>query len=94
MEQQVQLPDPTVFGEQGSSHQQDTIQRRLRKLDYSLQANIKDKEGTSHAERDRQFRYLNETAKRLLADGEPVISVDTKKKERVGEFKKIGRAHV
>ena len=70
---------------------EDTIQRRLRKLDYSLQANIKDKEGTSHAERDRQFRYLNETAKRFLAEGEPVISVDTKKKERVGEFKNLGR---
>ncbi|PYV05014.1 MAG: ISAzo13 family transposase [Acidobacteria bacterium] len=70
---------------------EDTIQRRLRKLDYSLQANIKDKEGTSHAERDRQFRYLNETAKRFLAEGEPVISVDTKKKERVGEFKNPGR---
>jgi hypothetical protein len=70
---------------------EDTIQRRLRKLDYSLQANIKDKEGASHAERDRQFRYLNETAKRFLAEGEPVISVDTKKKERVGEFKNPGR---
>ena len=70
---------------------EDTIQRRLRKLDYSLQANIKDKESTSHAERDRQFRYLNETAKRFLAEGEPVISVDTKKKERVGEFKNPGR---
>ena len=70
---------------------EDTIQRRLRKLDYSLQANIKDKEGAFHAERDRQFRYLNETAKRFLAEGEPVISVDTKKKERVGEFKNPGR---
>ena len=70
---------------------EDTIQRRLRKLDYSLQANIKDKEGASHAERDRQFRYLNETAKRFLAEGEPVISVDPKKKERVGKFKNPGR---
>jgi hypothetical protein len=70
---------------------EDTIRRRLRKLDYSLQANIKDKEGTSPAERDRQFRYLNETAKRFLAAGEPVISVDTKKKERGGEFKNAGR---
>jgi hypothetical protein len=70
---------------------EDTIQRRLRKLNHSLQANIKDKEGASHAERDRQFRYLNETAKGFLAAREPVISVDTKKKERVGEFKNGGR---
>src|SRR5260370_19588385 len=66
---------------------EDTIQRRLRKLDYSLQANRKDKEGESHADRDRQFRYISRTAKRFLRCGEPVISVDTKKKERVGNFK-------
>jgi len=66
---------------------EDTIQRRLRKLDYSLQANRKDKEGEAHADRDQQFRYINQTAKRFLRRGEPVISVDTKKKERVGNFK-------
>jgi Rhodopirellula transposase DDE domain len=76
---------------QGHRISEDTIQRRLRKLGYSLQANIKDKEGTSHVQRDRQFRYLNETAKRFLAEGEPVISVDTKKKEGIGEFKNPGR---
>lgn len=70
---------------------EDTIQRRLRKLDYSLQANRKDKEGESHADRDRQFRYISETAKRFLRRREPVISVDTKKKERVGNFKNNGR---
>jgi len=59
----------------------------LRKLDYSLPANRKDKDRASHADRDQQFRYLNETAKRFLAQGDPVISVDTKKKERVGNFK-------
>jgi hypothetical protein len=69
----------------------DTIQRRLRKLDYSLQANRKDKESESHADRDQQFRYINQTAKRFLRRGEPVISVDTKKKERVGNFKNNGR---
>src|SRR5256884_3133415 len=51
---------------QGHRISEDTIQRRLRKLDYSLQANRKDKEGKSHADRDRQFRYLSETAKRFL----------------------------
>jgi hypothetical protein len=60
-------------------------------MDYSLQANRKDKEGESHADRDRQFRYINETAKRFLKANEPVISVDTKKKERVGNFKNSGR---
>ena len=70
---------------------EDTVQRRLHKMGYSLQANIKGKEGASHADRDRQFHYLNETAKRFLAQGEAVISVDTKKKERVGNFKNNGR---
>jgi Rhodopirellula transposase DDE domain len=51
---------------QGHPVSEDTIQRRLRKLDYSLQANRKNKEGESHADRDRQFRYINETAKRFL----------------------------
>jgi len=69
---------------------EDTIQRRLRQGDYSLQANRKDKEGESHADRDRQFRYINQTAKRFLKRGEPVISVDTKKKERVGTSRMTG----
>ena len=76
---------------QGHPISEDTIQRRLRRRDYSLQANRKEREGQSHADRYRQFRYLNETAKRFLARGEPVISVDTKKKERVGNFKNTGR---
>ncbi len=75
----------------GHEVSEDTIQRRLRKLDYSLQANRKNKEGESHAGRDLQFRYINETAKRFLKRREPVISVDTKKKERVGNFKNNGR---
>jgi hypothetical protein len=76
---------------QGHPISADTLQRRLRMMEYSLQANRKDKEGASHADRDRQFRYLSESAKRFLARGEPVISVDTKKKERVGNFKNNGR---
>ena len=76
---------------QGHPISEDTIQRRLRELDYSLQANRKDKEGESHADRDRQFRYINQTAQRFLKQREPVISVDTKKKERVGNFKNSGR---
>src|ERR1700689_5281940 len=64
---------------QGHPVSEDTIQRRLRELNYSLQANRKDKEGESHADRDRQFRYINRTAKRFLKQGKPVISVDTRK---------------
>jgi len=76
---------------QGHPVSEDTIQRRLRELNYSLQANRKDKEGQSHADRDRQFRYINRTAKRFLKQGEPVISVDSKKKERVGNFRNSGQ---
>jgi hypothetical protein len=70
---------------------EDTIQRRLKEMDYSLQANVKEKEGRAPAERDQQFRYINRLAKEHMARGEPVISVDAKKKERVGAFKNAGR---
>jgi Rhodopirellula transposase DDE domain len=58
---------------------------------YSLQANRKTREGTSHADRDGQFRYINEQVRRFQAATQPVISVDTKKKELVGDFKNLGR---
>ena len=76
---------------QGHDVSADTIQRRLRTMGNSLQANLKDKESESQADRDRQFRYIGETAKRFLKAKEPVISVDTKKKEKVGNFKNNGR---
>jgi Rhodopirellula transposase DDE domain len=63
----------------------------LRKLGYSLQANRKTREGSSHPDRDAQFQYINERVKESLAAGEPAISVDTKKKELVGDFKNAGR---
>ena len=63
----------------------------LRAFDYSLQANRKTREGTSHPDRDAQFGYINEQVKQALAAGEPAISVDTKKKELVGDFKNGGR---
>jgi len=58
---------------------------------HSLQANRKTKEGSSHPDRDAQFRHINETAKAALSAGQPVISVDTKKKDLVGDFKNPGR---
>lgn len=63
----------------------------LHKLDYRLQANRKTREGSSNPDRDAQFHYINERVKEALAAGEPAISVDTKKKELVGDFKNAGR---
>jgi hypothetical protein len=68
-----------------------TVGRMLRDLGYSLQANRKDKEGRAPPERDAQFRYLNAQVRAFLDRGRPVLSVDTKKKELVGEFKNAGR---
>ena len=64
----------------------------LRQQKFSLQANRKTREGDSHPDRDAQFGHLNESVRAALALGEPVISVDTKKKELVGDFKNAGRA--
>jgi len=63
-----------------------TVLRLLHKLGYSLQANAKVSEGRQHPDRDAQFRYLNDTAAGFIADGQPVISVDTKKKELIGDY--------
>jgi transposase len=68
----------------------DTVGRILKSLGYSLQAPVKEKEGTAHPDRDAQFSYLNTTATSFLGDNQPVISVDTKKKELVGDFKNGG----
>ena len=63
----------------------------LHKLDYSLQSNRKTREGSSHPDRDAQFNYINDRVKEALTAGEPAISVDTKKKELVGDFRNAGR---
>jgi hypothetical protein len=75
----------------GHPMSEDTVARWLKELDYSLQANVKEREGSSPPERDSQFRYINALAKKYMARREPVISVDAKKKERVGAFKNGGR---
>ncbi|WP_326594192.1 ISAzo13 family transposase [Streptomyces sp. NBC_01294] len=69
----------------------DTVGDLLREEGFSLQANAKTLEGSQHPDRDTQFRYLNEQARNHRDTGQPVISVDTKKKELVGEFKNSGR---
>jgi len=68
-----------------------TVARCLDDMGYSLQANRKSKEGPQHADRDAQFRYINRQGKAWLGTGDPVISVDAKKKELVGRFKNGGR---
>jgi hypothetical protein len=68
-----------------------TVAELLHEMDYSLQANQKTLEGSRHADRNPQFEYINRKAQRYLKQGEPVISVDTKKKELVGDFKNSGR---
>jgi transposase len=69
------------------------VAKLLREQGYSLQANRKTLEGASHPDRDAQFNYINEQVKAALADDQPAISVDTKKKELVGDFKNNGREY-
>jgi transposase/DNA-binding transcriptional regulator YdaS (Cro superfamily) len=68
-----------------------TVGRLLRQQGFSLQATAKTLEGEQHPDRDAQFRYLNEQVKEHQADGEPVISVDAKKKEMLGQLPNAGR---
>ena len=68
----------------------DTVARLLREQGFGLQANAKTLEGGQHSDRDAQFSYLNDQAGNHLAAGDPVISVDTKKKELVGQYKNAG----
>jgi len=65
----------------------------LREMGYSLQANRKTREGSHHPDRDAQFGYINQQVTAALAAGQPAISVDTKKKELVGDFKNAGREY-
>lgn len=69
-----------------------TIQRRLVEMEYTLQSNSKTKEGSSRPERNSQFLEIEKTVKSFMDKGFPVISVDAKKKEKIGEFKNQGRA--
>jgi hypothetical protein len=68
-----------------------TVGRLLHELGYRLRSVRKSREGTQHTDRNAQFEHINATAARFLAQGEPVISVDTKKKELVGDFKNTGQ---
>lgn len=74
----------------GHSVSDETVRRRLAEMGYSLQANVKNLE-ESGAGRDQQFRYINKQVQRFLSCKEPVLSIDAKKKERVGNFKNAGK---
>ena len=76
--------------EQDDRVSHETVAKLLRSFGYSLQANRKTREGSEHPDRDLRFRHINATVAAALAAGEPVISVDTKKKELVGDFKNAG----
>ncbi|MDR3707155.1 MAG: ISAzo13 family transposase [Capsulimonadaceae bacterium] len=79
------------LGKQGYSVSHRLVGDLLENLGYSLQANRKTNEGGNHPDRDAQFQHINATVKGFLAAGQPAISVDTKKKELVGDFKNAGR---
>ncbi len=68
-----------------------TVAKLLRCAGYSLQANVKTREGRQHPDRDLQFRRINTTCHQALQDRQPIISIDCKKKELVGDFKNAGR---
>jgi hypothetical protein len=70
-----------------------SVGKLLRSRGFRLHANAKTREGNQHPDRDQQFRHINETARCALAAGEPVISIDAKKRELVGDFKAVGREY-
>lgn len=81
-----------VLSEEGYAISADTVGRWLAGAGYSLQANLKTlEEGVRHSDRDRQFQHLNTQVRKCLAQGQPVISVDTKKKELIGRYYNKGQ---
>ena len=80
-----------ALAREGHPASERTVNRLLHDLGYSLQSNRKTVEGRQHPDRDAQFRHVNRKAKTFQRRGEPVVSVDTKKKELVGNFRNGGR---
>jgi len=81
----------TTLSEHGHPVSHTTVGRLLEDMDYSLKANVKRLAGKAHPDRDRQFEYIQQQIQAFLAAGWPVFSVDTKKKELIGNFKNAGR---
>jgi hypothetical protein len=80
-----------TLGEKGHRVSHEKVAQLMRAMNYSLQSNRKMEEGEDHPDRDAQFRYINKQVRKAMAQGEPVISVDTKKKELVGNFENKGQ---
>ena len=80
-----------ALAEGGFRAGQKLVGRLLGKLGFSLQANRKTREGAQHPDRDAQFEHINAAVREFQATGEPAISVDTKKKELIGDFRNAGR---
>ncbi|MCA1679089.1 MAG: ISAzo13 family transposase [Actinobacteria bacterium] len=82
-----------ALGDLGHQVSDQTVGKLLRGLGFRLQANRKTREGADHPDRDQQFEHIDQTARAAIAAGQPVISVDTKKKELVGTYKAVGREY-
>ncbi len=80
-----------ALGKRGYAVSDRTVSRLLKRMGYSLRANRKTREGADHPDRDAQFQHINDTVALALERGQPAISVDTKKRELVGDFKAVGR---
>src|ERR1700730_8828531 len=80
-----------ALAERGFTAGKKLVGRLLRRLGFSLQANSKTREGASHPDRNAQFEHINAQVSGFQAAGQPAISVDTKKKELVGDFRNSGR---
>jgi len=80
-----------ALSNQGWKVSASTVGRMLNELGYSLQSVRKSREGASHPDRNEQFENINATAEKFIKRGQPVISVDTKKKELIGNFKNAGK---
>lgn len=80
-----------TLSRQGHAIGETAIRKMLHERGFSLKANKKRIEGTSHADRDAQFQHINRNSKAFEAKGKPVISVDCKKKELIGNFKNSGK---
>ena len=79
------------LGQQGHRISLPVISRLLQKHDYRLQSNLKENEGRSHPDRNRQFEYIRAQRAKHQTAGQPRLSVDTKKKELIGAFKNAGQ---
>src|SRR5206468_4496757 len=80
-----------ALAERGYRASANLVGRLLKDLGFSLQANAKTREGAQHPDRDAQFQHINAAVERFRRSRQPAISVDTKKKELVGDFKNAGR---